>query len=105
MDLQQSPKTVRKISMPPRGAKPGLKIGRHNLPYWYAKQVCRNPMGFPDTCIALPPDATDDELAELCHGHTARLRSHIAKVQAEAGEPALTRTKYNGTMRAACRIY
>ncbi len=62
-------------------------------------------MGFPDTCIALSPEATDDELAELCLGHTARLRAHIAKVQAEAGEPSLTRTRYDGTMLAACRIY
>jgi hypothetical protein len=62
-------------------------------------------MGFPDTCIALPPGATDDELAELCRDQTARLRAHIAKIQAEAGEPLLTKTRYNGTMLAACRIY
>ena len=91
--------------MPPRGKKPGFKIGRHNLPYWIAAQVCRDPMGFPDTCIALPADASDDELAELCQGHTARLREHIAAVQATAGEPSLTKTKYNGTMLTACRIY
>jgi hypothetical protein len=55
----------------------------------------------------LPPGASDDELAELCNGHTARLRAHIAKVQAEqqSGEKPLTRTKYDGTMLSACRIY
>lgn len=91
--------------MPPRGRAPGLKRGRHNLPYWYANQVTRDTKGFPDTCIPLPPDATDDQLAELCHRHTARLRAHIARVQSEVGEPTLTATRYDGTAGAACRIY
>jgi hypothetical protein len=103
MESQQPPRTGRKTSMPPRGKKPGLKIGRHNLPYWYAKQVCRDPMGFPDTCIALPPDATDDELVKLCEDHTARLRRHIASVRRH-GEPQ-TKTRYDGSMKTACRIY
>lgn len=105
MEPSQPPRMDGKTTMPPRGKKPGLKIGRHNLPYWYAKQVCRDPMGFPDTCIPLPPDATDDELARLCEGHTARLRAHIAQVQGASSEPPLTRTRYDGTMLAACRMY
>ena len=62
-------------------------------------------MGFADTCIALPPDATDDQIAELCQGHTARLRAHIAAVQGAPGEAPLTRTRYDGTVMSACRIY
>jgi hypothetical protein len=96
--------------MPPRGRKPGFKIGRHGLPYWIASQVTRDPMGFPDTCIALPPDATDDELASLCQEHTARLREHIAaekkRLAADDTEAQpLLRTRYDGTMRSACLIY
>lgn len=92
--------------MPPRGRAPGLKRGRHNLPYWYARQVARDLMGFPDTCIPLPPDATEDELAELCQEHTARLRAHIARVvESDGSEPAATTARYDGTVRAACRIY
>lgn len=93
--------------MPRRGRAPGLKRGRHNLPYWLAKQVVRDPMGFPDTCIPLPPDASDDMLAELCQGHTARLRDHIKaeKTRVENGEKPLYKTRYNGTVRAACQIY
>lgn len=96
--------------MPPRGRKPGFKIGRGKLPYWIASQVTRDPMGFPDTCIALPPDATEDELEKLCQENTARLRDHIAtekkKLLASDGEahPVL-KTRYDGTMKAACQIY
>jgi len=100
--LQKTSRTDRKTSMPPRGKKPGFKIGRHGLPYWYAKQVTRDPKGYPDTCIALPPDATEDQLQTLCQEHTARLRAHIA---AQAAEPRLTKTRYDGSMRSACRIY
>ena len=110
MRQSHTSKTVRKPSMPPRGRKPGFKIGRHKLPYWIASQVTRDPMGFPDTCIALPPDASDDELARLCQEHTARLREHIAaekkKLAADDGEaqPVL-KTRYDGTMKTACLIY
>jgi hypothetical protein len=93
--------------MPPRGDAPGLKRGRHNLPYWIASQVTRDPMGFPDKSIALPPEASDDELAELCRGHTARLREHIEaeKQRLSSGEKPATRTRYDGTMKSACQIY
>jgi hypothetical protein len=68
-----------------------------------ARQVARDPKGFPDTCIPLPPDATDDELVALCQSHTARLRAWLA--ERETAEPQLTRTRYDGSMGAACRIY
>ena len=91
--------------MPPRGRAPGLKRGRHNLPYWMARQVTRDPRGFADTCIPLPPEATDEELVALCQQHTARLRAHIANVERQAQEPSLTKTRYDGTMKSACLIY
>lgn len=64
-------------------------------------------MGFPDKSIALPPEASDEELAELCRGHTARLRAYIEteKKKLATGEQPLTRTRYDGTMKAACQIY
>src|SRR5215469_7740333 len=80
---QQWPKMARKISMPP-GRAPGFKHGRilkdgTRRRYWIARQVVRDTMGFPDPCIALPRDATDEEIGRLCHEHTARLRSWIAE--------------------------
>ena len=93
--------------MPRRGRAPGLKRGRHNLPYWVAKQIVRDPMGYPDICVPLPADATEEELIELCNGHTARLREWIAERAPEkVREPKpVTRTAYDGSVRAACRIY
>lgn len=93
--------------MPRRGERPGFKIGRNNLGYWLAKQVARDPMGFPDTCIPLPVDATDEEIGELCRGYTAQLRQHIEneKRKLATDEPSLTRTRYDGTVKAACQIY
>lgn len=93
--------------MPRRGERPGFKIGRNNLGYWLAKQVARDPMGFPDTCIPLPVDATDEEIGELCRGYTLQLRQHIEaeKRKLATDEPSLTRTRYDGTVKAACQIY
>lgn len=93
--------------MPPRGKRPGFKIGRNKLGYWLASQVTRDPMGFPDTCIPLPLDATDEEIGELCRGYTATLRAHIEaeKKKLATDEPSLTRTRYDGTFKAACQIY
>jgi len=66
-------------------------------------------MDYPDTCIALPADASDDELAELCQQHTARLRAHIAaeqkRLKADDADHPVLKTRYDGTMRAACLIY
>lgn len=105
MVSSQAPRTGRKIStMPRRGDRPGFKRGRHNLPYWIASQVARDLKGYPDKCIPLPPGASDEEIAELCRQHTARLREWIdgnAGGEREHG----ARTRYDGTVRSACRIY
>lgn len=97
-------KTGPKPSMPPRGKRPGFKRGRRGLPYWIAKQVTRDVKGYPDTCVALPPDATDDEIDELCREHTEKLRQHIERLEGDPSEPQL-KTRYDGTMGSACRIY
>jgi hypothetical protein len=68
-----------------------------------ARQVTRNPHGFPDPSIRLPADADDLQIAELCQQHTARLYAWIAEI--ERSEPSLTKTRYDGSMLAACRIY
>lgn len=113
MASRQRPRTGAKTSMPPRGKAPGLKGGRFRpelgkrLPYWYAKNVARDPMGFPDACIPLPADADEEEISRLCHQHTARLRAWIAEQTRSArenGEDA-TRTRYDGTVLSICRIY
>lgn len=89
--------------MPPRGKRPGFKIGRHGLPYWIARQVVRDPMGFPDKCIALPRDADNETLDQLCLQHTARLQVWLA--ERKAAEPSPTRTRYDGSVLSACRVY
>ena len=48
--------------MPPRGKAPGLKRGRTARDgttrwYWMARQVVRDPMGFPDASVPLPVGA------------------------------------------------
>lgn len=113
MALQEAQRTVAKTSMPPRGKAPGLKGGRFRpelgkrLPYWYAKNVARDIMGFPDACIPLPADADEDELIRLCNEHTARLRAWIEEQRRQAVLPAqaVLRTRYDGTVRSICRIY
>ena len=100
------PRMGQKTSMPPRGRAPGLKRGRHRQPYWIARQVVRDPMGFPDKCIPLPADADDAALARLCQEHTARLRTWLAKQKRnEADGAAALRTRYDGTVLSICRIY
>lgn len=88
--------------MPRRGKTPGLKRGRHNLPYWIARQVVRDTMNFPDPCIPLPPDADLETLGRLCHEHSARLLAWIDRQRA-GDVPLLPR--YDGTMLAACQLY
>jgi hypothetical protein len=105
-------KTDQKPSMPPRGKRPGFKRGRRGLPYWIAKQVTRDVKGYPDTCVALPvelpPDAKDPDVesmwARLCRENTEKLRQHIERIDANPSEPRL-KTRYDGTMMSACRIY
>lgn len=103
MQSRQEPRTGENNSMPPRGDKPGLKRGRHNLPYWIASQVARDPMGFPDKCIPLPPEADDEQLGELCRAHSARLQRWIDE-QKKLGpdEPSI---RYDGTVYSACQVY
>lgn len=102
--------------MPPRGKKPGFKIGRHNLPYWIAKQVVKDIWAFPDKCIPLPVDADDETLAALCHEHTARLYDWISErkkeldADASSADPfarvhAVALEQYTGTVESACRFY
>jgi hypothetical protein len=103
MLLSQEPRTGLRTSMPPRGSAPGLKVGRNNLKYWIARNVARDTMGFPDVCIPLPVEADDAAIAVLCHEHTARLRAWIE--EQKKAEPSLTKTRYDGTVLSACRVY
>jgi hypothetical protein len=92
--------------MPARSARPGFKRGRHNLPYWIATQVVRDAMGYPDKCIALPPDADDETINQLCQSYTEALFAFIEeqkKIAAEGGAPGLP--PYDGTVHSACEIY
>jgi hypothetical protein len=91
--------------MPRRGKAPGLKRGRHNLPYWIATQVARDTMDFPDKCIPLPSDADEEMLAELCQTHTARLNAWIDARRGGDPEEPRTVTRYDGSMFTACRVY
>jgi hypothetical protein len=95
--------------MPRRGTKPGFKIGRNGLRYWVASQVIRDPMGFPDRCIPLPADADEENLVELCRENTARLKAWIIGQTPQASSDAqavtATKTRYDGTVRSASRIY
>jgi hypothetical protein len=88
--------------MPLRGKTPGLKRGRHDLPYWVARQVRRDVMNFPDKCIALPPDADIETLSRLCHEHSARLDDWIAR-QSTGDAPLLPR--YDGSVYSGCQLY
>jgi len=89
--------------MPHRGETPGLKRNRSGRLYWMARQLTRNARGFPDPSIPLPTNADNAQLAELCQQHTARLYAWMAEVKRT--EPSLTKTRYDGTMLTACRIY
>ncbi len=104
--------------MPPRGKAPGLKRGRvlkdgTPLWYWMARQVVRNPMGYPDLCIPLPRGADHETLRELCHDHTARLLAYLDGLNTQASSPQDTEQKLNaaliasdnGTVQSGCNIY
>lgn len=96
--------------MPPRGKRPGYKRNaRSGLRYWYAKQVMRNTMGYPDPCIALPVDADDETIDRLCQDYTASLRQWVQDaLAADPEEPAPhydARRVYDGSVRSVCRIY
>jgi hypothetical protein len=78
-----------------------------------ARQVVRNPMGFPDLCIPLPRGTDDQTLAELCHDHTARLLAYLDGLKTKVASPqdserqhdAALMATYNGTVASACNIY
>lgn len=95
--------------MPRRSDRPGFKRGRRGLPYWIAKQVKPDPMGFPDPCIALPPEADDEMIGTLCREHTASLDrwivDRLAELSADVDQAPKVITAYDGSMKAACQIY
>lgn len=93
--------------MPRRGKTPGLKFGRHRLPYWIAANVARDTMGFPDKCVPLPPEADEETLSSLCHQWTARLQAWLVAVRAgDDANPAIApRTRYDGSIESLCRVY
>jgi len=78
-----------------------------------ARQVVRNPMGFPDLCIPLPRGADGQTLVELCHGHTARLFAYLDALKTDAATPqdrerernAALMASHNGTVASAINIY
>jgi hypothetical protein len=94
-------RTDRSISMPPRGKFPGLKRGRHNRPYWMARQIARDIQNFPDPCIPLPADADDEELSRLCHDYTAKLLAWFARDEDERA-PLPT---FDGTVASMIRLF
>lgn len=103
MQRSPQPKMEKSASMPPRGKTPGLKVGRNRLYYWIARQVVRDPMGFPDACVALPVDADQAAIERLCQEHSARLFAWID--EAKKGAPSHFRIRYDGSVGSACDVY
>jgi hypothetical protein len=63
-------------------------------------------MGYPDRCVALPPDADDATIDQLCHQRTASLELWIAEQQKRAREQGVPAgAPYDGTLGSACRVY
>src|SRR5262245_29191554 len=94
-------RTGQKPSMPLRSNHPGLKwrrTAKRRQPYWVAKQVVRDPKGFPERTIRLPADADEDTLGELCRDHTAQLLAWIAAPESERA------VVYDGTIRSRSRL-
>lgn len=101
-------RTGRRILMPRRKNRPGFKRGRHNLPYWMASQILgqKAPEDFPGACVPLPADASDTEIDRLCQEHTARLDAWLdAQRSKQADDEPQARTRYDGRVLSACRIY
>src|SRR5215510_11913049 len=94
----------RPLTMPQRSDHPGLKwrnTTKGKQPYWVAKQVVRDPMGYPDKTIRLDCDASGDELAEQCRHHTAKLLRWMDDI--EAGRTPDVR--YDGTIGSLAQIF
>ncbi len=109
--LPPATRTDGRISVPPRGERPGHKIGRNNRRYWIAKQVVTDPMNFPDTCIALPardadetPEAWEARIAQLCREYTARLYAWI-DARKKGGPLPASQLRYDGTVASACDFF
>ncbi len=111
--------------MPPTSKAPGLKIGRTlangvKLPYWYARNVVRDIMGFPDPCIDLPPgppgeemEAMRERLGPACREHTARLNAYLEGLKSGAAtvedesqrRNTLLIAAFDGTVKGAVKVY
>jgi len=103
LQLLAPPTTAPKISMPPRSDSPGLKWRKTaggRQPYWVASQVARDIKEFPDRTVRLPKDATDEELADLCRIHSARLLKWIA--DCATGAPV---HRYDGTIYSLSQLF
>jgi hypothetical protein len=88
--------------MPPRSNAPGLKYGRNRQPYWMARQVVRDDMGFPEPCVPLPRGADIETLAHLCRDATSLLLAWIATERTKSG-PRFAR--YDGSVLSLSRLY
>jgi hypothetical protein len=66
-------------------------------------------MGYPDSCVALPPTATDEELDRLCQDHTAALLQFLQEASSPDPEEPDHRydahRAYDGSIGSVCRIY
>jgi hypothetical protein len=88
--------------MPLRSDHPGLKYrqtvsGRQ--PYWVARQVIRDPRGYPNRTVRLPKEADEETIGELCRAHTAKLLAWLAGPERSDG------VVYDGTLRSLSRLY
>src|SRR5215510_11225094 len=94
----------RPLTMPLRSDSPGLKwrkTKKGKQPYWVAKQVVRDPMGYPDKTIRLDCGACDDEIAERCRDETAKLLRWMDDI--ETGRAPDVR--YDGTIGSLAHIF
>jgi hypothetical protein len=72
-----------------------------------ARQVVRDPRGYPDASVRLPAGADAGELAELCREHTARLHAWLAALDEPTTQASDARlvARYTGTMGSAIAIF
>lgn len=110
MTSSETPRTGRKFTMPPRGSRPGFKIGRvlqDGTPqfYWNAAQIRPDAreLGYRNYSVRLPSDADDETISRLCHEHTARLRAWLGDMEAKT--QTVPRALYDGSIVSLCRLY